>query len=320
MNEQTVTDGKLTIVVAIPCLNEERFIGSVVAKAKRYAHRVVVIDDGSTDMSADIAEETGALVHRHGENRGYGAAICSALDQGRSLGADILITLDGDGQHDPRDIPRLIKPILDGEADVVVGSRFLGTANRSPLYRRMGQRVLNVATNLGSGHKISDSQSGCRAYSGKALRELTLYERGMSVSSQIQFAIQESGLRVAEIPIDVVYNEKAKRNPMGHGINVMTRVLVLYMLKHPLMMFGLPGIVSMIIALVFGIRVLNTYNSGGYVPLGDALAAMMFGLVGLVGILAGLGLQAMKELFRGEAYEIKKEMIKTHLSDNGSRQ
>ena len=296
------------VVAAIPCFNEERFIGSVVAKTKKYVNKVVVIDDGSTDDSAEVAKATGAAVYCHEENRGYGAAICSALDRGRSLKADILVILDGDGQHDPKEIPHLIQPILDGDADIVVGSRFLGKENKSPLYRRIGQRTLTTITNVGSGHKLTDSQSGCRAYSAKALKELNLSERGMSVSSEIQFAIKEADLRVAEVPIDVSYEDKAKRSPVGHGVSVLTRIMVLYILKHPLLLFGLPGIVCTITGGIFGLRVLSTYNSADYVPVGDALAAIMFGLVGLVGILAGLGLQAMRELFRGEASQIRKEL------------
>ncbi|MBT4511381.1 MAG: glycosyltransferase family 2 protein [Chloroflexi bacterium] len=308
MVENSNQEQKLKIIAAIPCFNEERFIGSVVAKAKKYVDRVIVIDDGSTDDSAEIAKSAGATVYRHEENRGYGAAIASALERGRSKKADILVILDGDGQHDPKEIPHLVKPILDDEADVVVGSRFLEKENRSPIYRRVGQRILTTATNIGSGHKLSDSQSGCRAYSAKALKEMNVSERGMSVSSEIQFAIKENGLRVAEVPIDVCYDEKAKRSPVGHGVSVLTRILVLYVLKNPLLLFGMPGIISLIIAIIFGIRVMSTYNESDYVPIGDAFVVILFGLVGLLGILAGLGLQAMKELFRGEISQLVKDM------------
>ncbi|NQT71172.1 MAG: glycosyltransferase [Chloroflexi bacterium] len=296
------------IVAAIPCFNEERFIGSVVAKTKKYVNKVIVIDDGSTDESSEVAKATGAAVYCHDENRGYGAAISSALDRGRSLKADILIILDGDGQHDPKEIPHLIQPILDGDADIVVGSRFLGKTNKSPLYRRIGQQALTTLTNIGSGHKLTDSQSGCRAYSAKALKELNLSERGMSVSSEIQFAIKEAGLRVAEVPIDVSYEDRTKRNPMGHGISVLTRIVVLYTLQNPLLLFGIPGIICTIFGVVFGIRVFSTYNDAGYVPVGEALALIMFGLAGLVGTLAGLSLQAMRELFREEITQIRKEL------------
>ncbi|MBM3132488.1 MAG: glycosyltransferase family 2 protein, partial [Chloroflexi bacterium] len=292
------------------CFNEARFIGSVVARTRKYVDQVVVINDGSTDDSAEIAAATGATVHNHPRNQGYGAAISSALDEGRRLGADVLVIIDGDGQHDPKDVPHLVKPILDGQADIVIGSRFLGKANKSPLYRRIGQRVLNTATNVGSGQKLTDSQSGCRAYSAKALEKLNLSERGMAISSQMQFAIKEAGLRVAEVPIDVLYEEKAKRNPVGHGANVLTRVAILFTLRHPMLVFGAPGLVCWGTGLWFGFRVLTIYNDTDKLASGHALAAILFCLAGLLGLFAALMLQAMKELIRGETSDIVKQVYK----------
>ncbi|HJX69924.1 MAG TPA: glycosyltransferase family 2 protein, partial [Dehalococcoidia bacterium] len=137
-----------TVIAAIPCFNEERFIGSIVLKTKKYVDRVIVIDDGSTDDTAQVASDAGATVYRHSRNLGYGAAIRTAYREARNLGVDVMLTLDGDGQHEPADIPQLLSPILNGEADVVVGSRFLGQAEKPPFYRRLGQRVLTIATNL----------------------------------------------------------------------------------------------------------------------------------------------------------------------------
>jgi len=301
------------IVAAIPCLNEERYIGSVVLKTKKFVDRVIVIDDGSNDATAEVAAAAGASVHKHGENRGYGAAIRSALAKGRQLRADVLVTLDGDGQHDPNDIPKLIKPLLDGETDVVVGSRFLGKGSRPPFYRRLGLRVLTTATNLGSGQKVSDSQSGFRAYSSKALKELNLAESGMSATSEIQFAISKSGLRVAEVPIDVSYVGRAKRSPIGHGVGVLTRLLVLFSLKQPLLLFGTPGVVLMASGLAFGIRVLARYSETRELAVGNALGMILLFLAGLLALFSGLMLQAMKELMRGGVAQLAKEM-KEHAS------
>jgi glycosyltransferase involved in cell wall biosynthesis len=296
------------IVAAIPCFNEERFIGSVVAKTRKYVDEVIVIDDGSSDDSAEIAEFAGATVYRHESNLGYGAAICSCLEKGQNRGADILVTIDGDGQHDPKEIPLLIKPILEGQADVVVGSRFLNAETKSPLYRRVGQQVLNVATNVGSGHKLSDSQSGCRAYSAKALEELNLSETGMSVSSEIQFAIKRAGLRVSEVTISVSYEEGAKRNPVGHGMNVLTRVVILFILRHPLLFFGLPGIALLAGGLVIGLRVIDIYSETDNIAVGNALIAILLATGGFLTLFGGLILQAMKELLRGEASLMVKKM------------
>lgn len=289
------------VIVAIPCFNEDRFIGSVVAKAKKFADEVIVVDDGSIDDSAEVAETAGAVVHSHGKNRGYGAAIRSCLEQGQKHGADILVTIDGDGQHDPRVIVELIKPITEGEADVAIGSRFLSQKSKAPFYRRIGQRTLNVATNVGSGHKLSDSQSGCRAYSAEALKRLNLSESGMAVSSQIQFAIKEAGLRVAEVPIDVSYDDKSKRSPVGHGINVLSRVVVLFILKRPLLAFGLPGVIFFVGGFVLGLRVIDIYSDTNNIAVGTALIAILLAAGGFLTLFGALILQAMKELLRGES-------------------
>jgi len=291
---------KPKIIAAIPCFNEERCIGSVVLKTKKFVSSVVVIDDGSTDATAEVAAEAGATVYQHGQNRGYGATVRNALSKGRELGADVLVILDGDGQHDPKDIPKLVKPILDGEADVVIGSRFLGQGKKPPFYRRVGQRVLTAVTNVGSGQEVSDSQSGFRAYSSKALNALNLAEDGMSVSSEMQFAISKSGLKVAEVPIDVSYFDKAKRNPVGHGISVLSRVLVLFSLRQPLLLFGLPGLALLAGGLTLGTRVLTAYGNTHVLAVGNALITILLCLAGLLALFAALMLQAMKELMRGE--------------------
>ena len=296
------------IVAAIPCFNEDRSIGSVVVKARKYVDSVIVIDDGSTDSTVEVASGAGAVVYRHGQNRGYGAAIRSAVQKGRELQVDVMVILDGDGQHDPMDIPLLIKPVLDGEADVVVGSRFLGKGNRAPLYRRLGQRVLTVATNLTSGSGVSDSQSGFRAYSPKALGALNLTESGMSASSEIQFAIRDSGLRVAEVPIAVSYTDGARRNPFEHGLNVLTRILLLFSLRHPLLLFGAPGICLLAGALALGTRVLTIYSDTSQVAIGNALGTVLLSQAGLLALFTALMLQAMKELLRGGAALLAREM------------
>ena len=289
---------KPRIIAAIPCFNEERFIGSVVLKTKKYVDKVLVIDDGSADASAEVASEAGAVVYRHERNKGYGAAVRTALQKGREQNADILVVIDGDGQHDPGDISRLVRPILSDEADVVTGSRFLGEGQRPPFYRRLGQRFLTVVTNVGSGQKLSDSQSGFRAYSSRALRELNVVENGMSVSSEIQFAINKAGLRVAEVPIQVSYAEKAKRSALGHGMNVLTRVLVLISLRQPLVLFGVPGLLLVVGGVALGVRVLDIYGRNSQLAIGNFLGAILLCLTGVLALFAALMLQSMKELMR----------------------
>ena len=293
-------DRQALIVAAIPCFNEERFIGSVVLMVKKYVDKVVVVDDGSTDASVEIARGAGAIVCSHGCNKGYGAAVRTALNEGKEVGADVLVIIDADGQHDARDIPRLAKPVLDGEADVVIGSRFLGEASNAPLYRRLGQRMLNTATSMGSGRKVSDSQSGFRAYSRKALDVLNLTEDGMSVSSEMQFAIAGKGLKVTEVAVRVSYADKSKRNPLGHGINVLSRVLVLLSLRQPMVLFGVPGLLLLGGGLVLGLRVLDIWGKSQTLAMGTLLCAILLCLTGILALFAALMLQSMKELLRGQ--------------------
>ena len=309
-------DPRPLIVAAIPCFNEERFIGSVVLRVKKYVDKVLVVDDGSTDASVEIASGAGAIVHSHDCNKGYGAAIRTALSRGRELGADVLVIIDADGQHNARDIPRLAKPVLDGEADVVIGSRFMGEASSAPLYRRLGQRMLNAATSVGSGHKLSDSQSGFRAYSSKALDSLNLTEDGMSVSSEMQFAIASKGLRVTEVAVQVSYADKSKRNPLGHGLNVLSRVLVLLSLRQPLVLFGVPGLLLLGGGLALGLRVLDIWGRSQTLAMGTLLGAILLCLTGVLALFAALMLQSMKELLRGQWERFER----TDLSESTGRE
>jgi glycosyltransferase involved in cell wall biosynthesis len=294
-------NGRKPLVVAvIPCFNEERFIGSVVLKVRKHVDKVLVVDDGCTDSSAEVAVAAGALVVRHDCNRGLGAALRTAFRKAKELGADVVVRLDGDGQHNPDEIPTLIAPILRGEADVVIGSRFLTGRERAPLYRRIGQRLLTTTTNLGSGTHVTDSQSGFRAFSAEAVEKIAITEDGFSAESEMQFAIARGGLRLAEVPIAAIYTDKAKRNPVGHGLNVLSRVLVLLSLRQPLIMFGVPGVLLLGGGLILGLRVLDIFNESKALALGTLLGAVLLALTGVLALFAALMLQSMKELLRGQ--------------------
>ncbi|MGD0204745.1 MAG: glycosyltransferase family 2 protein [Candidatus Bathyarchaeia archaeon] len=173
----------LLVVAGIPAYNEEKTIARVVLGAQKHAHVVIVCDDGSTDLTGEIAERLGAVVVRHERNAGYGAAMQSLFKRARVLKADVFVTLDADGQHDPAEIPRLVKPIEDGVADVVLGSRFMdknGTAEM-PAYRQLGVNVITKSSNGSAKNGVSDAQSGFRAYSKLAMEQLgDISENGMS--------------------------------------------------------------------------------------------------------------------------------------------
>jgi len=286
------------IVAAIPCFNEERFIGSVVIKTRKYVDRVIVIDDGSTDATAEVAEAAGAQVIRHKKNQGKGVAIRSAFEWAKEVGCRALVLLDGDGQHEPADIPTLLRPVLEGEADMVVGSRFLTRSSNIPRYRRIGQHLLTLVTNLGSRVRLSDSQSGFRAFSCKAINDMSFAEGGLSVESEMQFSVSRSGLKVAEVPIGVSYVDKEKRSPIAHGLSVLSRVLVLFSLRQPLLLFGLPGLALLVGGLVLGARVLAVYGNTHELAVGNGMITILLCLAGLLALFTALMLQAMKELLR----------------------
>jgi len=218
------------VMAAIPAFNEAANIANVIRGAQAHVDRVVVIDDGSTDLTVERAKGAGADVIRHEVNRGKAYAIMSAFRAANQGDVDLLVLLDGDGQHDPSDIPKLLQPLRENRADVVIGSRFLDIRNPIPFYRTIGQRVLNVATHLGSGLRCSDSQCGYRAMNRSAFSRIRVYEtflHGLAVESEMQFEMARHDLRVAEIPIYVSYDERARRSPVKHGFSVLYRVLVM---------------------------------------------------------------------------------------------
>src|SRR5437867_3969622 len=201
------------VVVAIPAFNEGPTIGSVVLKARQFGSEVLVVDDGSTDDTAWIAELAGATVIRHRRNLGYGAALRSCFLYARNSRSEMMVVLDGDGQHDPSAIPRVLDPVMTGDADVSIGSRFLETKTASavPRYRRFGIGLLTKLTNLGTKHgtRLHDAQSGFRAYSRNAIDLLDPKDADMVASAEIIWDADRSGLRIVEVPIDVRYT--------GHG-------------------------------------------------------------------------------------------------------
>ncbi len=221
------------IAAAIPIFNEEQRIDEVLKATRELVDLVLVVDDGSTDAGADVAAKAGAKVIRHAGNQGKGAALQTALAWAREQSSvQELVLLDGDGQHNPSDIPRLLTKLREEKLDIVVGSRFLGS-NDAPLYRLFGLHVLSASAALGSGVHISDSQSGFRALSRRAIDALELRATSFSVESEMQFDGAEKGLRFGEIPIQIVYAGPARRSPIVHGTSVLLQTIKMTILDRP---------------------------------------------------------------------------------------
>lgn len=224
-------DQTIQTVVGIPAYNEEIGIGSVVVAASAHVDGVVVVDDGSTDRTAEIARKAGASVISHESNRGKGAAIRSILAFARDVDAEALAILDGDGQHLPEQIPTVMGPVLDNRADLVIGNRHDGatSATETPLYRRIGQRSLDRFTQLSTGASVRDTQSGFRAFSPEAIESIALATDGMGVESEMIHAAVTNDLRIDEVPIDVRYEgiDGQTHNAFYHGLVVGIRILTL---------------------------------------------------------------------------------------------
>jgi len=286
-------------LVCIPAFNEEKTIGSVVKLSLLFADKVVVCDDGSTDNTATIAKEHGAYVISHKKNLGYGAAITSLFSEAREENADIMISLDGDGQHDPKQIPLLVDPIIQNNLDVVIGSRFLNGDSNSPKYRKAGAKIITSVSNVGTNFKVTDSQSGFRAYSKKAIETIHPTENGMAVSTEILQKASNNSLKLLEVPISISYGENtSSQNPVPHGVGVLANTLKFISVKHPLIFYGLPGLFCMIIGFTFGYNFITEYFEEGAIFYGSLLASISLLIVGAVLITTSIILFSMSVLIK----------------------
>lgn len=275
------------ILVAMPAYNEEKYIGSLVTKAREYADEVLIVDDGSTDGTSEVARLAGATVIQHKENKGYGAAVQSILAEAKRIAPDILVLLDADSQHNPGEIPRLVEPISQG-FDLVIGSRKLLRDN-IPLYRRIGQGVISYFCYILSGEKLSDSESGFRVFSRKAVGMLELREDGMSVSAETIAKAAEKGLKITEIPISITYTRDGSTlNPVRHGFGVLSRIIAMILERRPLLFFGLGGAILTLLGFLAGMRVIGIVSGGGEIDTSTVLVSVLFITIGILIIFTGV--------------------------------
>jgi glycosyltransferase involved in cell wall biosynthesis len=269
------------VIACIPAYNEEETIGKVVIKTKEFVDKIIVCDDGSEDYTGKIAEGLGAQVIRHEKNFGYGKAIQSLFIESLRLGAEIVVTLDGDGQHDPLEIPILLERMREGDSDIVIGSRFKNESNsNTPGWRKTG---INVITNLSSGGKLTDATSGFRAYNKRALNILKLSEDGMGVITEILLKAEEKNLKIDEVPVNITYHRNSStHNPVIHGFEVMLSTLKYMSIKKPLLFYGVPGLIALCLSAIFGVRTLLIYQKIGTIFTNVALVTLGSAIIGLI--------------------------------------
>lgn len=201
---QAVRDATFVIV---PAYNEGPALERVIRELRALIPNVIVVDDGSRDDTGAIARRCATYTLKHLINRGQGAAIQTGLDFALLRGAAYIITFDADGQHRVEDIPRLLQPILDGECDIAIGSRFLGEATNLPTSRRIVLRAAVLFTRLVNGVRLTDAHNGLRAFSRRAAEKIHIRQDRMAHASEIIDRIKETGFAFKEVPVQIRYTE-----------------------------------------------------------------------------------------------------------------
>ncbi|WGI17668.1 glycosyltransferase family 2 protein [Methanonatronarchaeum sp. AMET-Sl] len=289
----------MNVAVVIPAYEEELTIGTLVSLVKGRVDDVVVVDDGSVDRTSEVARKSGAEVIKHEANRGKGQAISTGLKYSLENGYDAVLLMDGDGQHPPEYIEDLLKPIIDGEADMVIGSRFLEDGKKDiPLYRRFGLFILDFFTNFTSKEKVTDSQSGFRALNKKAIEAVNLdSSKGFHVENDMISQISEKDLEIMEKPVEVRYDvpNSHSKGPFEHGLDVLGRIVTLIGYKKPLLLFGTASLITFIFAGIFGYLGLTFYYTTGNPYTLDLAISGFLGIIGVQLAVAGLTLNVLSE-------------------------
>ena len=290
----------LKVVIGIPAFNEEENIAKIIVKLQKVADAIIVCNDGSTDLTKEIAEKMGVEVINHPKNLGYGAGIRSIFLKAAKMEPDILVTFDADGQHKVEDIQSVIQPILNNEADIVIGSRFLKneTNEKVPKYRKIGIKVITGITDSVTDLKLTDAQSGFRAYKKNVLKDIIPSDKGMGVSTEILIKASQRKFKVKEVPIEILYEgDTSTHNPISHGTSVIMSTMKYASIERPLKFYGIPGLIFLAIGLFFIVWTLQSFSETrqiitnisligiGSVILGTMLsmtAIMLYSLVSVV--------------------------------------
>jgi len=299
--KKDVSNKAIEILVCIPTFNAESTIKEAVKQCKEFADRVLVINDGSSDNSETVAREAGAEVLTHKVNRGYGGAIKTALWEGLKRNAKVTITFDADLQHDAKDMPKLIKPILSNEADMVIGSRFLDDTDKVKPYRKFGIKLITRMVNSFTKNDIKDAESGFRAFSQQAIRQIlpALETEGMGMSAEILLKASVQKLKIIEVPRKELYPEGVKtssKNPLRHGLSVLLTIFKLIVETKPLQAFGTPSILFFIASGISTYFVVDFYNNVGRLPLGLTLFTMLLVSIAFFLILAAIILYVLSRV------------------------
>ncbi len=290
----------MKIIAGIPAFNEEKNIASIITKLNKIADSVVVCDDGSTDLTSDIAKKMGAIMINHEKNLGYGGAIRSIFLKAKEIDGDILVTFDADGQHRIEDIKNVIEPIINQKADLVIGSRFLDENEKEvPQYRKVGIKVITKITNASINEQLTDSQSGFRAYSKKVVNELNPTELGMGISTEILIKASSKNFKILEVPIKILYSgDTSTHNPVTHGSSVIFSTIKYTSIEHPLKFYGIPSMIFFIIGISFTYLATQYYAEIGRLNTNLTIVAASTVLIAVVLLISGILLYTLVSVVR----------------------
>ena len=286
--------------MGIPAFNEEKNIAAIITKLADITDTIIVCNDGSLDLTSDIAERMGAFVINHEKNLGYGAAIRSIFLKAKELNGDILVTFDADGQHRIEDVEKVTKPIIDQEADLVIGSRFLDESEKEvPRYRKVGIKVITKITNSSMKEQLTDSQSGFRAYSNKVLEKLNLSDTGMGISTEILIKANNFNSRIGEVPITISYEgDTSSENPISHGTSVLFSTIKYTSIEHPIKFYGIPSIILLIIGSTFTYLAIQYYVEFGRLSTNLTLVGAGVFFIGIVLLITAILLYSLVSVVR----------------------
>ena len=290
----------MKIIAGIPAFNEEKNIASIITKLNKIADSVVICDDGSTDLTSDIAKKMGAIMINHEKNLGYGGAIRSIFLKAKEIDGDILVTFDADGQHRIEDIKNVIEPIINQKADLVIGSRFLDENEKEvPQYRKVGIKVITKITNASINEQLTDSQSGFRAYSKKVVNELNPTELGMGISTEILIKASSKNFKILEVPIKILYSgDTSTHNPVTHGSSVIFSTIKYTSIEHPLKFYGIPSMIFFIIGISFTYLATQYYAEIGRLNTNLTIVAASTVLIAVVLLISGILLYTLVSVVR----------------------
>ena len=293
----------MSILVCIPAYNEGRKISEVIKKCFKFSDQVVVCDDGSTDNTYEEADSAGAHVIRHEKNMGKGEALRSLFKFAMHSKNDIIVTIDGDGQFLPEEIPKLVTDIQQKKSDIVIGYRF-DDATDMPNYRRFGNRILDKMANMVTEIAVRDTQSGYRAYSKSAIEKLDFHIKGFGADVEILIDAAKKGFNISEQKVTVIYNtgsQTSTKNPISHTGEVMSTILEKIAIKSPLKYLGIPGIITIIFGIYFAVDVFMTYDNTGYFSIPFTLIGATCLVIGLILFLMAIMLFSVSKRSKNES-------------------